>query len=449
MLRFVAFALCWRSSSIGLHSILRYFMSFCLPILAIHHHSRSTIQIIPSPSLFTLNRWMILTSVRAKKQSRGGATSKGGRTAPTPIRTHRFTGLELLTCRSPWYARKCIIMDGNNRPYYEDEEMLEQYSLMAQAEANLRIRNMTGYSVESYRMEADDAVATATPSEQGSSSSNTNTAASSTLSNLRFTYPGTESRPRPELPERRMLLVGGGGGDSSANNGGVNNHSNTGELASSSRTSSSTASSFLLVGDSNSDSNHGLNDPSSNHQQRSIMNGRGGGSNHNVSSNRPVPKEPSFPDRVFNDRYDLDRYNLPPRPLEVDELCQGVVVADNNGDDENDHNENQRGRDGNGSGHDRRNSHPGGDTTPGFGSNSSRSHRSLHDHRQHDSNDNTINRSSLMMSGEQHHTHRNQSYHVVPCLSCRSRLRVHVLASLVSCPKCNTVNPAIGSLDNE
>ena len=412
---------------------------------------------------------------------------------------------------------------------------------MAQAEANLRIRNMTGYSVESNRTDTDNRDADADDRD-------VTAAPSSTISNLRFTYPGTGSRPQPELPERRMLLIGGGGGSGSGvgstNNSGVNNHSNTGELASSSRTSSSSASSFLLVGDSNSGgSNHGLNDPSSNHRHHSssMNGGGGGGSNHIVSSNRPIPKEASFPSRLANDRYDQ-----PPRPLEVEELCQGVVIADNDDDDENDHFEYQRDRDGDVSGHDITPSstvlpgqahnnqatptrqeqvqttvngqvqqlttthgldHPSGglpvvpyplrsgrgddleafqlqealrrsqddlnhqanngttgqrktrkrgdkrhrnrDTTPGFGSNSnSNSSRSVHDHGQHDSNGSTINRSSVTMSVDQHHNHQNHSYHVVPCLSCRSRLRVNVLASLVSCPKCNTVNPAIGNLDN-
>mmetsp|Transcript_27732 Transcript_27732/g.66879 ORF Transcript_27732/g.66879 Transcript_27732/m.66879 type:complete len:191 (+) Transcript_27732:446-1018(+) len=190
-----------------------------------------------------------------------------------------------------------------------------------------------------------------------------------------------------------------------------------------------------MVGNRN---NHALNDQTSNHQHRSSTNGGGSGNNDNILSSRPSPKEASFPPRLVNDRYDQ-----PPRPLEVPELCQGVVVDnDDDDDDENDHH-------GDVSGHDHsRSRNNDGDMISGHGSSGC---RSRHDQQvAHDSNDNTINRSSITSSGDQHHNHHNQSqYHVVPCLSCRSKLSVNVLASLVSCPKCNTVNPAIGSLDNE
>lgn len=246
-----------------------------------------------------------------------------------------------------------LVTGGDNA--YDNEKILEDNSLMAQAAANLRIRDLTGFSMESYR----EAEATLHNAGRG------------TLANLRFTYPGAGSRPPPQLPERRILLVDDNDDDDGTNNRNAHGSSN---------------------GDggtfSNSDDVH---EPTGNTT-----------TTNNVASSN-CPKEPQLPPRRAN-----RRFMETPRPPKVAELCEGVIVIDGHDDPFLPRN-----------------------TTFDRSQQQPPQQLQVHHELQDDGNSN----------GERD---TDNYHHVVPCLSCAAKLRVTILASLVSCPKCNTVNPAVG-----
>jgi hypothetical protein len=379
--------------------------------------------------------------------------------------------------------------------YYDDEQILEQYSLMAQAEANVRIRDSTGFSMTAWRAEQEQI-------QQSKANSNKNVNnQKGVLSNLRFIYPNAGSRPQPELPERRSLVFsddhhtnydnnGRGGFNNSFTNGTFNTTTSNGNGFASSSSSSlplSSSSSLPILSNSFShltNSNSGIGTSSS-----SGHNHNNGGNVENGESNRP--KEAQLPPRRAN-----RRFVEPPRPPKVPELCHGVVVnSDDEDDDEDDddgdedHQREQQlnyrqqqqqqenlleesqstglmmmiSNDGNGNNAAHR--FDSNERAVGLSSSPSLSLPRVVDvstgvdggdgnNGNNNDNNNTVGdnidgvgRTVSDAYGHSHNNNKKHEFHVVPCLSCGARLRVNVLALLVSCPECKTVNPSIGDMD--
>ena len=160
-----------------------------------------------------------------------------------------------------------------------DDEVLQQYRLMAQVEANIRIRDNTGFDKEEYQrqqLERDAEQQNQRPRH------------------IRYFFPAS-TRPRPMLPEPRIAAAVVS--STNNNNNGI-------------RSSSTSSNSELLLSSSSS------------HHSTSINNNGLLTSSLTSSTSSVVrAEEPPLPPRRANRRF-VEH----PRTPTVPELCEGIVI---------------------------------------------------------------------------------------------------------------------------
>ena len=165
--------------------------------------------------------------------------------------------------------------DNNHQSSVLNEEELEQYRLMAQIEANVRVRDNTGYDREEYERNNSSRIRPRPVSF----------------------FAAANPRPTPALPETRIQLNG-----------------NSSHLRHLSSSMGSSARSGGSIGSLGLRSMSGLEAAAmaATHASRNSSSSLGGGER---------PREPDLPPRRANRRF-VEH----PRPPSVEELCEGVVV---------------------------------------------------------------------------------------------------------------------------
>ena len=250
------------------------------------------------------------------------------------------------------------VMNGDhNNEGVLNEEQLEQYRLMAQIEANVRVRDNTGYDREEYERQLDPNHSRIRPRP------------------VSF-FATADPRPTPLLPESRIL---------------PNQQRNLSNSIGSSRMGSGSMNGSI-GSSSMSRSMSGL--------EAAAMASTAAALRTSSSSMGERPKEPDLPPRRANRR--LVEH---PRPPEVDEICDGVVVQLADGTPVN--------------------------TT------------TVMEESEEEVKREEAEELEQQQQQRQQVDANDPNQVVVDCWGCGCRLRAHRLASLVKCSKCLTVSPSI------
>jgi hypothetical protein len=279
-----------------------------------------------------------------------------------------------------------------------DDEVLQQYRIMAQVEANIRIRDNTGFDKEEYQRqqrererERDD--------DDAEQQQNQHQRTRPRYRHIRYFFPAAAStRPRPMLPEPRTAAV---------------------RLSSTSLTSQHSASASAPINAINGELFSSSSSLSHHHHHHPSTSNNNNNNHHGLFTSSTVrAEEPPLPPRRANRRF-VEH----PRTPTVPELCEGIVVRWPDG---------------------RR-----------------RVITQQEEDKVQEESDLYIlqhtNPTSILSTDPS----TSDSFYtsnvlldpkhtvVVECLGCRCWLRVHRLASLVKCVHCKSVTPSIPILEVE